>query len=86
MSALGQKQTYAAQQVISPYSQLRLQKRIFALRHVRFTPKSGHVSALAYVCFGPKADIGVVAETERPPRGGLSEIRSGAAIGPLNSQ
>jgi hypothetical protein len=26
-----------------PYSQLRLQKRIFALRHVRFTPESGHV-------------------------------------------
>src|SRR5262249_40317634 len=25
------------------YSQLRPQKRIFALRHVRFTPKSGHV-------------------------------------------
>src|SRR5262249_40961280 len=24
------------------YSQLRPQKRIFALRHVRFTPKSGH--------------------------------------------
>jgi hypothetical protein len=38
------------------------------------------------VRYGPKADIGVVAETERPPRDGLSEIRSGAAIGPLNSQ
>jgi hypothetical protein len=43
MSALGQKQTYAAQQVMSAYSQLRLQKRIFAFRHVRITPKSRHV-------------------------------------------
>ena len=42
MSALGQKQTYAAQQVMSALPQLRLQKRIFALGHVRFTPESGN--------------------------------------------
>ena len=43
MSALGQKQTMRRNKSCPLYSQLRLQKRIFALRHVRFTPESGHV-------------------------------------------
>jgi hypothetical protein len=48
MSALGQKQTFAAQQVMSAL-QLRPQKRIFALRHM--------CVAIRDVRFGPEADI-----------------------------
>jgi hypothetical protein len=37
MSALGQKQIMRRNKSCPLYSQLRLQKRIFALRHVRFS-------------------------------------------------
>jgi hypothetical protein len=43
MSALGQKPTYAPQKVMSALLPIATAKRIFALRHVRFTPESGHV-------------------------------------------
>ena len=39
------------------YSQLPLQKWIFAFRHVRFALESGHVRCSAHVCFGPQADM-----------------------------
>ena len=42
--------------------------------NVRFGSEADMCSALGYVRFGPMADIPV--ERERPPRGGLSEVRS----------
>jgi len=45
-----------------------------AKRHVRFTPKADMCGAKGYVRFVPKADIlEQAAQTERPPRDGLSE-------------
>jgi hypothetical protein len=46
MSAPGQKRTYAAQQGMSALLPIATAKQIFALRHVRFTSKSGHVRCL----------------------------------------
>jgi hypothetical protein len=46
MSALGQKQHVRCTNPCPLYSQLRLQKRTSALRHVRFTAKSGHVQCI----------------------------------------
>src|SRR5215510_12569638 len=43
MSALGQKQTYAVQNVMSALPQKRPQKQTSANGHVCFTPESGHV-------------------------------------------
>ena len=44
MSALGQKQTYAPQQVMSALPPIATQKSRHAeIGHVRFTPQSGHV-------------------------------------------
>jgi hypothetical protein len=54
MSALGQKPTFAAQKGMSalPLKSVFPQKVMSAL-----PPKADICSALAHVCFGPKADI-----------------------------
>jgi hypothetical protein len=68
------------------------------LGHVRFGSEANIAASNLDVRFTPKADmrrhrldIGpyhpwACAKKERPPRGDLSEIRSDAAIGRLNSQ
>jgi hypothetical protein len=44
MSALGQKRTYAVQQVMSALAPIATAKADFSQKvHVRFTPESGHV-------------------------------------------
>jgi hypothetical protein len=43
MSALGQKRTYAAQQVMSALPPIATAKANFPHGHVCFTPESGHV-------------------------------------------
>jgi len=50
MSALGQKQTCALQNVMSATAKADMR---VASGHVCFTPESGHDGAPANVCFGP---------------------------------
>jgi hypothetical protein len=74
MSALGQKQTYAVQQVMSALPPIATAKADMPQMVMSaFPPKSDVCAANRHVCFGPKADMGK-RKTERPPRGGLSEI------------
>jgi hypothetical protein len=58
MSALGQKQTYAPQKVMSALppkatTKADMQQRVMSV----LPPKADMCSARCHVCFGPKADI-----------------------------
>src|SRR5262245_23366658 len=55
------------------YPEQRPRKRTPANGHVRFTPKSGHVQCSSSCLLWAKSGHLRLAETERPPRGGLSE-------------
>ena len=58
MSALGQKQTYAVQQAMSALHPIATAKADMSQMVMSaLPPKAGMCSALAHVCFGPKADI-----------------------------
>ena len=57
MSALGHKQTYAAQNVMSALPPIATAKAIPQKAMSALPPKADMCGALAHVCFGPKADI-----------------------------
>ena len=63
MSALGQKQTCALQNVMSALHPIATAKANSAKGHVRFTPKSGHVRCNEACRFGPIADIAIYSIT-----------------------
>jgi hypothetical protein len=57
MSALGHKRTFAAHQPMSALPPIATAKADFRTRSCLLTPKADVCSALAHVCFGPKADL-----------------------------
>src|SRR5215475_10794173 len=57
MSALGQKQTYAAHKLMSALPQLRPRKPTSANGMSALPPKADMCGATAHVCFGPIADM-----------------------------
>src|SRR5262249_51824083 len=57
MSALGQNQTCALQNVVSALHAIATAKAKFRKRPCLLHPKADMCSALVHVCFGPKADM-----------------------------
>jgi hypothetical protein len=65
MSALGQKQTYAAQNVMSALPPIATAKAAPANGHVSLPPKADMCCAIWDVRFGPTADIASFIESPR---------------------
>ena len=61
MSALGQKQTYAAQNAMSALPPIATEKADMPQTVMSaLPPKADMCSAASDVCFGPKADIAII--------------------------
>jgi hypothetical protein len=73
MSALGQKQTFAPQKAMSALPPIATAKAYFRTRSCLLYPRKRMCSALAYVCFGPIADI-ACSEMREAANGGIVQI------------